>query len=124
MNNLSWFIYFVEVIPNISLFLLVSGQIALFGSLFIMFCSIPFYVESYDNDKPKYVEWYKLYYKRILPILVFILLIAILIPSKETMYLIAGSELGETVVTSQEGQEIMNDIHEIIKHQLGVLKGE
>lgn len=37
--------------------------------------------------------------------------------------LIAGAEAGEAVVTSEAGQEILNDIQEVIRHQLGELKG-
>ena len=47
---------------------------------------------------------------------------ATLTPSKETIYLIAGSEAGEAVVTSAEGQEIINDIRLIIKGQLNKLE--
>jgi hypothetical protein len=58
----------------------------------------------------------------ILALSVGMLLFSTLIPSKETIYLIAGSQAGEAVVTSESGQEILNDIHEVIKHQLGQLK--
>jgi hypothetical protein len=47
-----------------------------------------------------------------------------LIPSKETIYLVAGSEAAETVVTSETGQEVMSDLKEILKIQLDNLKGE
>jgi len=50
--------------------------------------------------------------------------LAAIIPSKDTIYLVAGSEAGEAVVTSQEGKEILNDIKEVIRYQLGELKGE
>lgn len=46
-----------------------------------------------------------------------------LLPSKEAVYLIAGSEAGEAVVTSDTGQEILDDIQQVIKHQLQQLKG-
>lgn len=37
--------------------------------------------------------------------------------------LIAGAEAGEAVVTSEAGQEILDDIQEVIRYQLGELKG-
>lgn len=50
-------------------------------------------------------------------------LLAAIIPSRDTIYLIAGSEAGEAVVTSEAGQEILEDIQEVIRYQLGELKG-
>lgn len=40
------------------------------------------------------------------------------VPSKNTFYLIAGSEAGEAVITSPEGEEIIRDIKKIIKQQI------
>jgi hypothetical protein len=48
--------------------------------------------------------------------------IGLLVPTKETIYLIAASEAGETVVESKEGQKVLNDIQEIINLQLQRLK--
>lgn len=39
-------------------------------------------------------------------------------PSKSTLYLIAASEVGETVVTSPDTIEIMSDLKAIIKKRL------
>lgn len=44
--------------------------------------------------------------------------LAILIPSKDTIYLIAASEAGEVVVKSDEAKEIMSGLRDIIKDQI------
>ncbi|WP_146097127.1 hypothetical protein [Brucella oryzae] len=43
---------------------------------------------------------------------------AVLIPAKETIYLIAASEAGEVVVKSDEAKEIMSGLRDIIKDQI------
>lgn len=116
MNNLSWLLYFAEVAGRLGS---VAGMVTFFmgfGLLGIIF----WYFFSLDEDfhvpKPPI--------KSYLVAFVVTLLIAIATPSKETIYLIAGSEAGEAVVTSEGGQEILNDIQQVIKHQLNKLKGD
>ena len=69
--------------------------------------------DVYNNEKRKYPK-----IRTYLPSILVVFAIAILIPSKETIYLIAGSEAGEYVVSTPEAQEIITDIHTIIKKQL------
>lgn len=54
------------------------------------------------------------------------LLAAILVvtPSPATVYMIAASEAGETVVTSPEAKGILNDLREIISRKLKAELGE
>ena len=40
------------------------------------------------------------------------------IPSKETIYLIAGSELGETIITAPENIETMGKVRELVNTKL------
>jgi len=68
---------------------------------------------SYKEDKWNYPNFYVL-----VPLVVFLGVIATLIPDQNTIYLIAGSEAGEYVVNTPEAQEILNDVHKIIKLQL------
>jgi hypothetical protein len=117
MNSLSWFLYFAEVIPAL------GGTLAFLSFPVFAFWAIraamigseeyPFEGVSTGKASPMYGA---------LVLSVGMLLFSTLIPSKETIYLIAGSQAGEAVVTSEAGQEILNDIHEVIKHQLGQLK--
>lgn len=55
-------------------------------------------------------------------LLVITILIATLMPDTKTVYMIAGSEAGETVVTSEAGQDILDDVQEIIRIQLEGMK--
>lgn len=48
---------------------------------------------------------------------------AALIPSSDTIYLIAASEYGQTVISTPEAQSLMQDAYEVIKGKLAEMKG-
>lgn len=124
MNNLTLFLYLAEVIGNLR----ASLGIILF---LIAVCSLPVTIgaflivenNSYDSEEEverKY-EIRKTIWKCIkvvaivFPILV---LIKTLLPSKETMYMMAASELGETVVTSPDAVQVYDKVKKIINQEL------
>lgn len=109
MNNLSWFIYLADVIPGLGGLLVFVTIVCVFGFFLHMFLVWV----SEDLVKPNY---------NVLAIIIAIALLSCLIPSKETLYLIAGSETAEAVATTEVGQEVLNDIHEVIKVQLNNMK--
>ena len=107
MNMLSLFLYLADISSGIVIILFIIGAIS---SLVILMYAIVC-AESGYSFKFRYL---------LVPILP--LIIAALIPSKSTMYLIAGSELGEVVVTSESGQEVLNDLKLAIRQQLKELQ--
>jgi len=119
MNELSWFLYLAEILPRIGSFTGIMGLL-LFGVAFIL---PPKGVKLFSRDHEALFTGLD---RLVVPFCAWLLLLllAFLTPSKETIYLIAGSEAGEAVVTSPEGQEILNDIKQIIRGQLNSLKGE
>ena len=132
MNSLSLLIYAAEVVPNLSVFMFVVGlaSFCVIGLVTaIVWMSLVEDSSSYKKERSeagieklnrgdqfKYIKWG--YFG------MFLMVLSLFTPSKQTIYLIAGSEVGEAVVTSDEGQKIMSDIHAVIKHQLQELKGE
>ena len=81
--------------------------------LYVIMC-----VVNYDVNHPgKFMPP-----KRYLAGALFFVFLSAIIPSKETIYLIAGSESAEFVVTSEEGKEILSDIKDVIRAQLVQLK--
>lgn len=125
MNTLSWFLYLADRLPSLSGVVIL--MCVLFGIILILVSGTN-YIVNHDHREnidgkaksSKFLE--KVWFKHI-PILLIPFFLALLVPTKETIYLIAGSEAGEAVVTSDEGKEILNDIHKVIKHQLSKLKG-
>ncbi len=114
MNSLSWFLYLADIIPMLGF---IIGQavivVIVLGGIGMAFW---FFATLDDDDFPKPP------FKRFFAVVIVMGLIGVLTPSKQTIYLIAGSEAGEYVVTSPEGQEIINDIKAIIKSQIEELK--
>ena len=47
-----------------------------------------------------------------------------LVPSERTMYMIAASEIGETIVTSPEAEEVFGELKDTILFKLNELQGE
>lgn len=120
MNSLSWFLYFADVVGNLRP---AFGVCSVFTGLATVILSIILIATSDGyNDAINFTT--KKVIKIVAPSFVAVLLVATLIPSRGTVYMIAGSEAGEFVVTSTEGKEIIGGIKEVIKHQLEELKGK
>lgn len=119
MNGLSWVLYLADV----------SGQIATFFSGVGILCGFTIFGllvfgNMYNHDMAPHED--KLDVTGMLKKAAIIggisFLVQAVIPSKETFYLIAGSEAGEAVVTSEQGQRIITTIGEVIEQQLEDLK--
>ncbi|NOQ73270.1 MAG: hypothetical protein GQ574_14785 [Crocinitomix sp.] len=109
MNNLSWLLYLADVVPNLGEFAMLYLPIAgVLGTVFLMM--------GHDT------KVFKPPVKTHITLLIIAAVITVASPSKQTIYLIAGSEAGEAVVTSTEGQEVIDDIKAIIKTQLEGMK--
>lgn len=131
MNNLSWFIYLAEVLPNVRVlfgFAATLGALALFG--WVLGSILTHERDSFDSDavkKRKERFWEEKGYlppKWAVITLVSLAVAAQLVPSTEAIYLIAGSEVAEVIATSESGQGVIQEIHEVILHQLSQLRGE
>jgi amino acid transporter len=119
MNDLSWFLYYADVVPRISKFFVFVGIIlAIFYAARAAFSGaeeFPFQGVASGRVNPKH---------RLFAIALVLFFLTSLVPSKQTIYLIAASEASEVVVTSEVGQQTLLDIQEILQHQLDSLKPE
>lgn len=114
MNTVSIFLYMSSVLPSIGLLLQVFGLMGV-TIFFIMGafsitdggrCEYPFHGWNVGDYKP---NW---------PVLIVglvMLFFSTFIPDRETILFIAGSELSEVVVTSEEGQEMYNLLKDGLK---------
>ena len=118
MNNLSWFVQFADILPNVagfSIFLTLT-----FGVLTVIYIVVKGFANVGDEDAKAFVD---------IPIIknaTFLFAITsflvIFTPSKEAIYMIAGSEAGEYVASTPEAKAILGDIREVIQLQLEELK--
>lgn len=108
MNTLSWFIYWADVLPSFA-----KG----FGTLFLFCFLFSVFISGYQlikNNCKKYI-W--------MPLLcAFMLLLSSFIPSQNTLYAIAASEMGEDVYKSEQGQKIVKQLSDWVETQLKVNK--
>lgn len=118
MNSLSLVLYFADIAENIrGLFIFLMICMGLLTGGLIILCLVSRVACDWEGDPVKIR--YPIYAS------VFFFLFAMVqisIPSKDTIYLIAGSEIGEQVVKSPEAQQMFEDIREVIKGQLNKLK--
>lgn len=124
MNNISWLVYAAEVLPSLSDWLVnISLAAGLAVAAFFLFSMVVGVEESYHSEETKASKaevrssaWASL--RKFIPWVVAGCLLSVFIPSKTTIYMIAASEIGETVVTSPEAQEMLGDLKSIIKKRL------
>ena len=117
MNNLSWFLYVADVLPSIGKTMVFFTVMWIGALLFwVLFASLTNLDLENKDDHVPYPS------KANFMWLFAVLLLVSLIPAKETIYLIAGSEAGEYVAESDTGQAILSDVQEIIQIQLEALK--
>ena len=98
MNSLSWFLYFADVASSFAILL---ACVSLFGGLILIITSAIYAVE---NDKFWWQGW-----KVFAPICLSAALIACAIPSRQTIYAIAASQVGERLVQNETVKGIAND---------------
>ena len=131
MNNLSYILYFAEALPvvasNIQLVLLLAVFAYLAYAIIFMILKADgtdAYAKIYDKEKyKKWTDSYPIFSWWATAVAIFLFLLTSLVPSKETIYLIAASEVGEVAVESDVGKELLQDLSEILDHQLESLKG-
>ena len=141
MNNLSWLLYWADVLPSLSTLLVFVFGLLFFGSCGVFF----FYVvvsEDTDEKPPEGKEWRNCtreemlrsysddarvamkcwHVKYICPTLFFLWAACFLVPSKDTFYMIAASEAGGEVIQSPEFVKIRAVINQYLDDKLAEKK--
>lgn len=115
MNSLSWFLYLADVLPSMAhgagFFVLMGVLIVIPGMFVLKFCFTP--DRNFTQDQKDKIPFWTI--STVLVVTGFLLM---LVPERDTIYLIAGSEVGEVVVNSPEAREILNDVKTVIKQQI------
>lgn len=124
MNSLSWFLYIADVVSGLGVGMCAFGTISLLlGGLF----TIPGYLCPWDGEhRFEHIKEQKKPYTWLAPRLVIVgitlILISAFIPSKQTMYQIAASEMGEIIVTSDEAKEVFSELKVTVMDQLRAMR--
>ena len=136
MNTLSWFIYIAATIPTLVQtigLILVVGIIVSVIALGIRGMSHDSNRGDYDRrfNPEKYeaaVDFFKnkrymVHIRHIVWAVVGLVMLSA-VPTEKVFYMIAASEMGEMVVTSEPAAEVMNELKDTIMFQLDKLQGE
>ena len=99
MKSLSVYIYLVQVIGNVSVYL---GGFIVFSIICLCMFSLILLVASDSNCEWATFSVWATYLKRWLRIMAPLSIFWIVLPTRETMILVAASEIGEKVITSEK----------------------
>jgi len=103
MNNLSWFLYLAGVSENLSIVIFIMGFLIIFPIIVLLL-----------GDPKEHMS--KAIFLSILLFMFFV--VGALLPSKNTMYAIAASEIGEEALQSNIGKRSVEAIEKWIDSQL------
>ena len=123
MNSLSLLLYFAEFTDKFSTLLWIALGITFWlGGIVLVVWTIGWlvYLTYKAEDNPFKVRPYYGWWTITIAILV---VISSVIPSRDTMYLIAASEVGEVVVTSDYSKELLAEIQKTLKLKLQAIQG-
>ena len=133
MNDVSWFLYFTDIVQGLStLFGFLCPVIAIVGIVLLGVSFITDTVKKYRSEA-KYGYDYDeiivtpLGYVRPWAVFTIILaflfaIIAIMIPSRQTMYMIAASQIGEQIIQLEEVQDIGGEAGGLAKDAIELLR--
>ena len=98
MNDLSWLLYFADIAGNLKSIAEWVMMFILFGLSIFLFVG---FVDDEFNERMKYLPK-----KSIIGAITVCLLIVGFVPSPNTIYLIAGSEMGEEVLKTDAAKKV------------------
>lgn len=151
MNDISWLIYWADVLPSVASFL---GIITFLLMIASAVCLVIYWASSkdasdYRSYKEKVLAWQaagspaggKPYYfssdheafqlnevmkqsRWIFPLCLVVCTLTSFVPSRETFFLIAGSEIGEQAVKTEEFEKVRKVLNKYLDEELNKEKEE
>lgn len=101
MTTLSIFLYLADILNSLNTFVAICGILCVFVPCFAFMLQYEFNIENPSK-----------YFKLCIPIAVFCFLISCVIPDKKTMYMIAGVELTNSVMQSEDFNKVKSYLGE------------
>lgn len=113
MNGLSWLIYAIHVVEMLKGVIMGLLGVGLAG---LAFMAIAFCVsegEIYTDDRTG--PWSKRWTRRAQIAIIVAVPLLIIVPSRQTLLLVAGSEIGQRVVASEQVQSVVEPGAELLR---------
>lgn len=118
MNTVSFIIYLTYVIPTLGTIFGVATVVLGFTTLIGI---IAYFCAQHDASSYRASEDDKRFPTTVLSMLKLAgfsfatsLILAVVLPNQQTMYMIAASELGEEVIVSPEAKELYQDLRDVL----------
>ncbi len=138
MNALSWLIYFADVFGKLSPLAFLLGSGLLGGGILVLVIAMLARGDAMSNlrwtslypeaqSKARIDFWEKVvreWPKKLIGFGTVILTMASFLPNRNTIYMIAASEMGEKVVTAPETRELFNDLRAVVSQQLKKMRDD
>lgn len=116
MNSLSWLIYGGDVVGQ---FRVLAATLLVASLIFLAFAALSLAVTEGET-----FPWFKRHFLKMTMAPIIFSIMWIVIPSKQTLYMIAASELGQMVYQTPTAQEFLGDVKDILGAELKRLKAE
>lgn len=114
MNSLSWFFYFSDIFASLK----TTAALGVFVGVCLLICTPPKGVAIFGPDH-KFASGMLMFWPWFVTIVA--LALVIFIPAKETMYLIASSQIGEQVSQLEEVKKLGGDLGELASSTIELL---
>lgn len=130
MNSLSWMLYIIDIAARFSL--IIGPLLAITAILVLLPLAVChfFYEEYYDYNESghriyqrkypgRHISWHG---RWVFPIWFLLFFMILFIPSKETMLMIAASQIGEQIIQLEEVQKIGGDVGGLASDTIELLR--
>ena len=114
MNNLSWFLYAVDVLGSLGA---IANMAIFVACVAVAVLIVSKTIHSSEYDPKEFKPFIKI--KTLIKAISIVALIAIAVPSTKTMYLILGSEIGEEVIQSETAKKVHDAVNKKLDEYLG-----
>lgn len=117
MNDLSWLLYAADVCDNLDWLFFLCMLIAVIGGF--MWCFVGCAMAADHNPAVEdWKTWRKVGWGLLLPAFFFGCIMGSIVPSKETVYAIAASEMGEKALNTQTGNKAVKALDSWLDRQI------
>jgi hypothetical protein len=111
-------IYLGDVLSRFHNFVIALNFLVVIAAIFLLIApAIQADLNSYSSDKKTYSEYFNLFWKPIkfqILSLIFIIVSSIFVPSKDTLYLMAASNVAEKMVESKDFKQLYQKSYDLL----------
>lgn len=115
MNNLSWLIYFSDIIGSVITWMAVFGVIGCIGCIAAFIWWLVIGLNPKDKDIQDSATFQKTFRRLFIWLFVCGVVLSTLLPSRQAIILMAGSQLGERLMKSEEVKGVVDPGLDLVK---------